>query len=294
MAAVEVAAIKEDEPTIIVAPEVAASEAAAVEEDEPTILAAPEAVAVQPEIVDLDLSAPILADDTEKILVGSVPFTSVSSEKTEATGSTYPGYLGVQDTYHVGSFEGIGSVYQQTYIDVYSGFALVKLYDQKDSRVSADLLNNIVLPWFKQHNVVIKKVMTDRGREYIGTGIQKKHQYQTALAAIGIEYTKNDSKDPQSNDICSALHEMMRKEVYNKALRKAKMQSISLEALQETVDNWLKWYNTERPWNGQAQAETPLQRLEGKQHSASVNGNGKHEPDADSDRQESDETLIIS
>jgi transposase InsO family protein len=196
-------------------------------------------------------------------LVGSVPFKSVSSEKPEAAGSTYPGYLGVQDSYHVGAIEGIGDIYQQTYIDVYSGFALVKLYDQKDSRVSADMLNSTVLPWFQQHNVVIQKVMTDRGREYIGTGKQKKHQYQVALAAIGIEYTKNDSKDPQSNDICSALHEMMRQEVYDKVLPKSKKQSISLEALQEAVDNWLKWYNSERPWNGQDQGKTPLERFEG-------------------------------
>ena len=105
----------------------------------------------------------------------------------------------------LGRFEGIGDIYQQTYIDVYSGFALVKLYDQKDSRVAADMLNNMVLPWFKAHNVVIQKVMTDRGREYIGTGKQKKHQYQTALAAIGIEHSKNESKDPQGNDICSSF-----------------------------------------------------------------------------------------
>ena len=255
-------------------------------------VAAPEAATVQPEIVELDSSAPILSDDTEKILVGSVPFTSVSSEKAEPTGSTYPGYLGVQDSYHVGSREGIGDIYQQTYIDVYSGLALVKLYDQKDSRVAADMLNSTVLPWFKQHDVVIQKVMTDRGREYIGTGKQKKHQYQTALAAIGIEHTKNDSKDPQRNDICTAFHEMMRKEVYNKTLPKGKKQNISLEALQQAVDNWLKWYNSERAWDGQDQGETPLERLEGKKHAASVNG--KHEPDAERDPQGSPETLFVS
>ena len=57
---------------------------------------------------------------------------------------------------------------------------------------------------------------------------------------------------------------MMRQEVYNKALPKDKKQGISLEALQQTVDNWLKWYNSERAWDGQDRGETPLQRLEGK------------------------------
>jgi hypothetical protein len=125
----------------------------------------------------------------------------------------YPGYVGTQDTYCVGSIDGIGDIYQQTYIDVYSGVALVKLYDRKDSEVAMDMLHNIVQPWFEQHNVRIENVLTDRGREYVRTGPQKNHPYEDFLAASGIYHTKNASNDPQSNDICKPFHQMIRKEV---------------------------------------------------------------------------------
>jgi len=225
-------------------------------------VSAPEAPAVEAEIIEEQaVSASEAAVEAE--VASSVPAVVEVSKKVEAVGSGHPGYLGLQDSYRVGTVEGIGEVYQQTYIDVYSGVTLVKLYDKKDGRVAADMLNNTVVPWFKAHQVIIEKVMTDRGREYVGTGKQKTHQYQTALVSVGIEHAKNESKDPQGNDICSAFHQMMRQELYNKVLPKGKNQSITLQALQEAVDNWLNWYNSERPFDGQDHAATPLERLTG-------------------------------
>ncbi|NUX01333.1 hypothetical protein GO685_02250 [Wolbachia endosymbiont of Madathamugadia hiepei] len=43
----------------------------------------------------------------------------------------YSGYLGGQDTYYVGYIEGIGKIYQQTFVDAYSRVAFVKLYAEK-------------------------------------------------------------------------------------------------------------------------------------------------------------------
>jgi transposase len=36
----------------------------------------------------------------------------------------HPGYLGSQDTFYVGTFKGVGRVYQQTFVDTYSKVAL--------------------------------------------------------------------------------------------------------------------------------------------------------------------------
>ena len=43
----------------------------------------------------------------------------------------HPGYLGAQDTYYVGSIKGVGRIYQQTFIDIYSKVVCLKLYDRK-------------------------------------------------------------------------------------------------------------------------------------------------------------------
>jgi hypothetical protein len=44
----------------------------------------------------------------------------------------YPGFLGYQDVYYVGSFKGIGKVYSQTFIDSYLRVADSKLYTEKN------------------------------------------------------------------------------------------------------------------------------------------------------------------
>ena len=58
--------------------------------------------------------------------------------------TAHPGYLGSQDTFYVGTFKGIGRVYQQTYVDTYAKVAHCKLYTTKTPIASADLLNDRV------------------------------------------------------------------------------------------------------------------------------------------------------
>lgn len=64
--------------------------------------------------------------------------------------SHHPGYLGAQDTYYVCTIKGVGRIYQQTYIDTYCKVAQAKLYTAKDAITAADLLNDKVLPMYKE------------------------------------------------------------------------------------------------------------------------------------------------
>ena len=45
--------------------------------------------------------------------------------------TVHPGYLGGQDTFHVGTLKGVGRIYQQTFIDTYTKWAAAKLYTAK-------------------------------------------------------------------------------------------------------------------------------------------------------------------
>jgi hypothetical protein len=241
-----------------------------------TAVPAVEYITVEPEVIESSpVKRPVVSieESEEGTIVkegmGSDPVKSGTAveQAVAATGPNESGYFGLQDTYHIGSLDGINDIYQQTYIDVYSGIALVKFYDRKDGHVAADMLYSTVLPWLDNHQLIIKQITTDRGREYVGTGKEKTHQYQKALASIGIEHVKAYGKDPQRNMVCTAFHQLMCTELYNNILPQRKTPSMSLEALQAVVDNWLKWYNTERPFNGQEQGETPLERLTGKKDS---------------------------
>ena len=91
--------------------------------------------------------------------------------KQEAQGeidTQHPGYLGSQDTYYVGMLKGVGHLFQQTFIDTYSRFAIAKLYTEKTAITAADLLNDKVLPWFEEQGVKLQRILTDRGTEYCG------------------------------------------------------------------------------------------------------------------------------
>jgi hypothetical protein len=174
----------------------------------------------------------------------------------------HPGYLGAQDTFYVGTIKGVGRIYQQTFIDTYTRVAIVKLYDRKNALVAADILNDLVLPFYEEQAVPLLRILTDRGTEYCGS--PEHHEFELYLALEEIEHTKTKARSPQTNGICERFHKTILQEFYQIAFRKKLYESI--EQLQEDVDQWLTNYNWERPHSGRyCFGKTPMETfLEGK------------------------------
>ena len=171
----------------------------------------------------------------------------------------HPGYLGAQDTYYVGSVKGIGRIYAQTFIDTYCKVAFVKLYDRKNAITAADLLNDRVIPFFQQKGLPLLRILTDRGTEYCGK--REHHEYQLYLTIEDIDHTRTKAKSPQTNGICERFHKTMQNEFFFVAFRKKVYRSI--EELQDDLDQWIGWYNTERTHTGKhCYGKTPLQTFE--------------------------------
>lgn len=175
----------------------------------------------------------------------------------------HPGYLGSQDTFYVGTLKGVGRIYQQTYVDTWSKVAHAKLYATKTPITAADLLNDRVLPFMEENGLPVLRILTDRGTEYCGKA--ETHDYQLYLALNQIEHTKTKVKSPQTNGICERFHRTILDEFYRITFRKKLYEN--LEQLQEDLDEWLKYYNTERTHQGKiCNGKTPMQTLiEGKQ-----------------------------
>lgn len=172
--------------------------------------------------------------------------------------TAHPGYLGSQDTFYVGTFKGVGRVYQQTYVDTYAKVAHCKLYTTKTPITAADLLNDRVLPFYASHKLPVLRILTDRGTEYCGKVEQ--HDYQLYLALNEIEHTRTKARHPQTNGICERFHKTILQEFYQPALRRKIYNS--LEALQEDLDVWLDYYNNERTHQGKkCCGRTPLATL---------------------------------
>jgi len=158
----------------------------------------------------------------------------------------YPGYLGSQDTYYIGTIKGIGRLYQQTYIDTYCKVAQAKIYLDKTSLTAAELLNDRVVPMYEEHGIRLLRILTDRGTEYCSK--QQDHPYQLFLSVTDIDHTRTKVKHPQTNGICERFHKTIQNEFYAIAFRK-KIYS-DVETLQADLDTWINWYNTERTHSG--------------------------------------------
>jgi transposase InsO family protein len=142
-----------------------------------------------------------------------------AKEDKEAHGefeSECPGYCGAQDTFYVGTLKGVGRIYEQTFIDTYSKVSFAKLYDRNTPIAAADLLNDRVIPFFEEHEVVLSRVLTDRGTEYCGTD---GHEYELYLAVEDIDHTRTKAKSPQTNGICERFHKTVLNEFYRVAFR---------------------------------------------------------------------------
>lgn len=172
--------------------------------------------------------------------------------------TAHPGYLGSQDTFYVGTFKGVGRVYQQTYVDTYAKVAHCKLYTTKTPITAADLLNDRVLPFYTEQELPVLRILTDRGTEYCGKA--DRHDYQLYLAINDIEHTGTKARHPQTNGICERFHKTILQEFYQPALRR-KIYG-SLEEVQADLDIWLDYYNNERTHQGKkCCGRTPMQTL---------------------------------
>ena len=166
------------------------------------------------------------------------------------------GYCVAQDTFYVGMLKGVGRVYQQTAIDTYAKVAFAKLYDRKTPLTAADLMNDRVVPFFEEHEIVVSRVLTDRGTEFCGK--PEHHEYELYLAIENIDHTRTKARSPQTNGICERFHKTLLDEFYRVAFRKKIYRTIA--ELQRDLDAWLAEYNRERPHQGRwCYGKTPMQ-----------------------------------
>ena len=162
------------------------------------------------------------------------------------------GYVGLAQ------YRRVGRVYQQTVIDTYSKVAFTKLYDRKTPITAAEILNDRVNPFFEEKDVVISRMLTDRGTEYCGN--PESHEYELYLALEDIDHNRTKARSPQTNGICERFHKTILDEFYRVAVRKRIYTSVT--QLQADLDEWVREYNEVRPHQGRwCFGKTPMQTL---------------------------------
>lgn len=137
---------------------------------------------------------------------------------------------------------------------------MAKLYDRKNALVVADMLNDVVIPFYEQQGIPLLRIITDRGTEFCGA--RENHEYQPYLALEYIDHSRTKACHPQTNGFCKRFHKTIQDEFYAIIFRKKIYNT--LKELQADLDRWLYYYNEERTHTGRyCFGKTPMQTFKG-------------------------------
>ena len=173
--------------------------------------------------------------------------------------SSYPGYLLSQDTFMVGTIKGIGRIYLQAVVDTYGSFAFGKLYTSKLPETAVDVLYDRVLPFYRDHGLVVEHILTDNGREYCGKPMI--HPYQIFLEFNDIKHRRTKVATPRTNGFVERFNRTVLDEFFRETFRNKFYASV--QELQKDLDQWLHYYNHERPHRGyRNMGKRPIETIE--------------------------------
>lgn len=171
--------------------------------------------------------------------------------------SSRPGELLSQDLFYVGRLKGMGMAYLNAVVDTFSSHAFGFLHTSKRPEGGVAVLHNDVLPFYLERDLEVGAILTDNGREYRGTDA---HPYEVYLALNDIEHRATEVRSPKTNGFVERFNRTVLDEFFRQAFRTKFYESV--EALQDDLDEWLEFYNAERPHLGyRNMARRPLETI---------------------------------
>jgi len=153
-----------------------------------------------------------------------------------------PGELLSLDTFYVGRWKGVGTVWQITACDAACsyGWARVQAGDVKGAAVLA-FLREVVLPIYTRAGWTLRRVLTDRGKEF-------KDAFDAGLARLGIRHTRTQPRHAWTNGFVERFQGTILHEHWRLVFRRTYFRSV--RQLQRTLDAFLAFYNQRRPHQG--------------------------------------------
>ena len=173
--------------------------------------------------------------------------------------SSRPGELLCQDVFYVGHLKGVGKVYLHSVVDTFGSVAFGFLHTSKQPEAAVAVLHNDALPFYKEREIPVAKVLTDNGREFCGTDA---HPYELYLSLNEIRHKRTKVNSPRTNGFVERFHRTVLDEFFRQAFRTKLFTSV--EDLQTDLDVWLRFYNAERPHQGYRNlGRRPLETVRG-------------------------------
>lgn len=153
-----------------------------------------------------------------------------------------PGDLCCLDTFYVGNLKGVGKIWQLTACDAACSYAFARVVvGEITAAVVVAFLLEVVGPGYRAAGWVLRRVLTDNGKEFKGAFI-------AACAARHIRHTRTKPRHAWTNGFVERLQGTILHEHWRIAFRRHYF--TSRPALQRSLDGFLRFYNTQRPHRG--------------------------------------------
>ena len=101
-----------------------------------------------------------------------------------------------------------------------------------------------MLPFYAAQGLTVGHILTDNGREYCGRAMI--HPYEIFLELNDVTHRRTRVATPRTNGFVERFNRTVLDEFFRETFRKKLY--ISVEELQADLDEWIKYYNTERPY----------------------------------------------
>ncbi|MEH7109249.1 helix-turn-helix domain-containing protein, partial [Bacillus sp. JJ1764] len=137
----------------------------------------------------------------------------------------HPGYLCLQGIFYMGHFPNIGKVYQYVIYDVYSGLAIVKLYQRKKAIHVMEFMQVKIIPLMRTFHFSIENLVTSKNLEFCTNWTRGKHIYTDFLQKNNIQHISLLLEDQEIFHPLHTFCSLLASDFYEHVLRDRSVES---------------------------------------------------------------------
>src|SRR5499426_3534010 len=161
--------------------------------------------------------------------------------RTRHVEATEPGQFVCLDTFYIGNLKGVGKVWQITACDAATSYGLAGLLPAHDAAAAATFLREVVVPYFQRAGWPVRRILTDGGPEFQGA-------FEVACRQLGLRHTRTKPRHAWTNGFVERLQGTILQEHWRVVFRRRYF--TGRRALQHSLDQFMGYYNRDRPHQG--------------------------------------------
>ncbi len=156
------------------------------------------------------------------------------------TNKAYPGYLVIQRIDFIGTFDGIGRIYQYSFYDTVSKWGEVKIYNKKQDIDIWHYFEMKLVYLLETFNLNIENLVTERKREFLPYFVRG-DKYKEIIEDFNINHIFILSDDTPLLDDIKSFNKFLVREFYNKIPLNDDLDSFT--KVENAINNFVRDYN---------------------------------------------------